>query len=467
MLHAGDSVLVGVSGGPDSVALLHALLNLAGRFSLRLGVAHLNHCLRGGCSDRDADFVAALARKLNLPCFIEKQNVGEYQRQNKLSLEEAARLIRYAFLEKIAEQKRYAKIALGHHADDNAELILMYLLRGSGLLGLSGIPPVRDGKFIRPMIRTTRAEILDFLALQEAGYVCDASNDDTRFMRNRIRRNLIPVLKNDYNPKIIEALNRLGAIAESEEEWTREIITSLFEKLVISRSDEMLILSAGELNTHHLAAKRRLVRKAIETVKGDLRRITLSHIDSVIAHLAGNGDGKSLDLPDRIRISLKNGNVYIVREKKALRTVRVKTVEEAPLVFEYRVVGIGVEPEPVICRIAETGMMLKFSQTGPLVFTDIHQAGHRFAFFDMDKLSFPLIVRNFRPGDRFVPLGLRGSQKVKNFFINRKVPRSKRNKCPILLSQDKIIWIAGYEIDDTVKVESSSRNILKVELLLA
>ncbi|MBW2681133.1 MAG: tRNA lysidine(34) synthetase TilS, partial [Deltaproteobacteria bacterium] len=160
MLKPRDSVLVGVSGGPDSVALFHLLLTFAPRFSLRLGVAHLNHCLRQNDSDKDAEFVASLAGRFDIPFYMHKANVRNYQLKNKLSLEEAARRVRYTFLNKEAEKNRFNKIALGHHFDDNAELVLMNLFRGSGPLGISGIPPVRDGKIIRPLIQSNRSEII-------------------------------------------------------------------------------------------------------------------------------------------------------------------------------------------------------------------------------------------------------------------------------------------------------------------
>ncbi len=163
MLQKGDSVLVSVSGGPDSVVLLHALLSLAPGLSLSLGVAHLNHCLRGEESDNDAGFVANLAEKRGIPFYEKKEDAGKYKRDRKLSLEEAARKIRYEFLSHTAEKEGFNRIALGHHSDDNAELILMYLFRGSGTLGISGIPPVRDNTFIRPFLFSKRSEIIEYL----------------------------------------------------------------------------------------------------------------------------------------------------------------------------------------------------------------------------------------------------------------------------------------------------------------
>ena len=195
MLKSEDSVIIGVSGGPDSVGLLHILIALAPRFSLRLGIAHLNHCLRHVESDNDAKFVASLSRTLDLPCYIQKEDVRKYQVENKLSMEEAARQVRYTFLKNVAKRNGFNKIALGHHREDNAELVLMNLFRGSGPLGLSGIPPVRDNEIIRPLINSQRSEIIDFLKINRFEYTSDASNKDAKYLRNKIRHHLIPQLK--------------------------------------------------------------------------------------------------------------------------------------------------------------------------------------------------------------------------------------------------------------------------------
>ncbi|MBW1983625.1 MAG: tRNA lysidine(34) synthetase TilS, partial [Deltaproteobacteria bacterium] len=237
MIQKGDAILVGVSGGPDSVALLHTLRFLAPDVSFTLGIAHLNHCLRGNDSDDDARFVLSLCEKLDLPCYMAKENVLAYKKQHRLSLEEAARRVRYEFYYNTAKTNAFNKIALGHHQEDNAELILMHLFRGSGPLGISGIPPIRKLKkdnirIIRPFIELSKTQIIDFLRKNNIEYVTDKSNQDTSHLRNNIRNDLLPLLKTSYNPKIIETLNRLSSIVRSEEKWMDDIIVPLFEQTV-------------------------------------------------------------------------------------------------------------------------------------------------------------------------------------------------------------------------------------------
>lgn len=461
MLKPKDSVVIGVSGGPDSVALLHVLLTLAPRFSLRLVVAHLNHCLRQSNSDKDAAFVASLAKKCDLPCYIHKEDVRKYQLENKLSLEEAARRVRYTFLNSVAETNRFNKIALGHHFDDNAELVLMNIFRGSGPLGLSGIPPVREGKIIRPLLGLKRSELIDFLNENGLKFVADATNRDTRYLRNRIRHNLMPLLKTSYNPNIIETLNRLASIIRFEEEWIEDVIHPLFEKAVSSMQDDHVALSVSKLDGMHIAAQRRIIRKAIASIKGDLRRISFAHIDSATNLLERGQTCGTLDLPNRIRI-WRNGDILLFsKEKNALRGLDVRFGQAETIPFKYKI----IKPESIF--IKEINAYIKFTEMGVENLPDFESTGQNTGFFDRMALSFPLVLRNFQPGDRFKPLGMTGTQKLKKFFIDKKVPKKERARCPILLCRGKIIWVAGYRIDESVKVKPSTRNVLKVELSLA
>ena len=245
MIDPGDAVLVAVSGGPDSMALLHLLVALSPALSLRLGVAHLDHGLRKEAAQRDAAFVAGAAAGLGLPCHVGKENVTAYRDRHRLNLEEAARTIRYRFLGQTAAAYGYSRLATGHQADDNAELVLMNLLRGSGPGGLAGIPPRRrlseaDGPpgrpgaridIIRPLIAVTREEVLAYLSDRSIAHVTDDSNSDPAYLRNRLRRDLIPHLARAYNPRIAAALNRLSAILRSEDEWADAVARGLFETL--------------------------------------------------------------------------------------------------------------------------------------------------------------------------------------------------------------------------------------------
>ncbi len=461
MLKPKDSVIIGVSGGPDSVALLHVLFLIAPRFSLKLGVAHLNHCLRRNDSDKDAQFVELLAKKYDLSFYTHKTDVRKYRIDNKLSLEEAARRVRYTFLNNVASTMKYNKIAVGHHSDDNAELILMNIFRGSGTKGLSGIPPVRDHKIIRPLITLNRSEIIDFLSQNKIDYITDASNTDTKYFRNRVRHDLIPLLKTAYNPKISDTLNRLSSIIRSEEEWIDDVVHPFYEKTVLDVQKNYIILSVSMLNRYHPALKRRIIRMTIEKIKGDLRRIRFVNINSAIGLLEKRPDYGKVDLPDRIRIQRDRDALYVIKEKRILRDVSEKYGHSDTFAFEYQIEKF----ESVLIR--EIGAAIKFTEIRMEKVLDYRYTGQHTGFFDKETISFPMVIRNFRPGDAFKPLGVGGTQKLKKYFIDKKVPRNERIKCPILLSRGKIIWVVGHRIDESVKVMPSTRNVLKVELLLA
>jgi len=453
MFVPGDTVLIAVSGGPDSVTLAHILNTIAEEYTLQLAIAHLNHGLRELESDRDAEFVAVLAGNLDLPFYLEKKDVRTFQRHRHLSPEEAARQVRYAFYHAVASKGGFNKIALGHHRHDNAELVLMNLLRGSGPLGLSGIAPVRDGKIVRPLIHLKRSEILDYISEKKITFVNDSSNADPAYRRNKIRHHLIPELKKSYNPAIVASLNRLGEILRTEDQWMDETLEPVFNECVLSRATGRVSLALPAVNGMHLAAGRRIIRKAIFSVKQDLRRITFLHVDAVLK-LAKQGQAcGSLNLP---------GGVRVIKDTAAL-TIQKEDPEFQADVSDYRYViaAEGITPIP------EAKAAIKLVEIEANDLPDFRESGDTRAFFDRDCLQFPLVVRNFRPGDRFSPLGMAGTQKLKKYFINNKIPARQRKKCPLLLSADKIVWVAGHRTDNSVKLVPQTRRILMGELLLA
>jgi tRNA(Ile)-lysidine synthase len=463
MVEAGDTVLAAVSGGPDSVALVHILLALAPKFSFQVAIAHLNHCLRDDESERDEAFVISLAEQLELPVHVERQEVRRYQKSHRLSLEEAARQVRYRFYHAIAAKYGYKKIALGHHSDDNAELILMYLLRGSGPLGLSGIPRVRDDKIIRPLIDIKRAEIMDYIAVKGLDHIEDSSNTDSQYLRNKIRNRLIPELKAEYNPNLIDSLNRLALILDAEERWIESLIQLIFEKVIIFEEQGRIGFDISALNQQTIAVRRRLIRKAVLKVKGNLRRIAFAHVEMAVKLAQEGPELGVLDLPDRIRISRQSDVLMMSREPQNPRHLANGPLLSLTPDYEYRLA------KPGQISIKEAALKIRFSEILPEHSSDWPPSGDGtgVAYFDMDKIHFPLVIRNFRPGDRFSPLGMTGRQKLKKFFIDHKVSRTERTKCPILLSRNEIIWVVGHRLDNAVKIGSQTRSILKAELSLA
>ncbi|MBF0379094.1 MAG: tRNA lysidine(34) synthetase TilS [Desulfamplus sp.] len=361
MISSGDSLLVGVSGGPDSVALLLFLVDIDNNFNKykNIGLAHINHCLRGEESDRDEEFVKELAKKYNLPFHNLKVDVPYFAKENNLSFEEAAREIRYSFYKDISQKENYNKIALGHNYDDNAELVLMNILRGSGTKGLSGIPPIRymqeddhvsskniaknNIKIIRPLIEVPREQILNYLNVKQQSYMIDSSNDDTFYLRNRVRHSLIPKLKDSYNPSITDSLNRLSKVIMDENSFMEEMTEQILQKAIIYKEQESpetyennqnsqidikyqvvdneIVVDPKIFEDMHRALAKRLIRSAIEKVKGDLRRITFIHIEDILKLIYSKTGGKTIHLPDKIRIIKSRQSISFRKESKPLREI--------------------------------------------------------------------------------------------------------------------------------------------------
>jgi len=319
MLESKDSVLVAVSGGPDSVALLLSLLHLKQVYDLSIGIAHLNHRLRGEDALRDEAFVRDLAEHFSLPFFCEQKDVAAYAVRHRLSVEEAGREVRYDFFSRMANHHGYDKIALGHNKNDNAELVLMNLLRGSGPKGLSGIPPVRDNLYLRPLIRMTKQEILDFLEAESQTFRMDGSNTDTAYIRNAVRLRLIPVLESEFNPDIVDALDRLSRILRQEEDFLDAEAEKCFQACMTEKGESFISFSKMRLSNLHPALVNRVIRKGIGMMKTDLRRISLGHMSDILGFCFHRASGNSLDLPGRIRIYKKKDVIRIQREDRPLR----------------------------------------------------------------------------------------------------------------------------------------------------
>lgn len=443
MLTQGDKVVVAVSGGPDSTALLHILNRLREEWNLSLTVAHFNHGLRGSESDRDATFVENLAKLLMLPCKVEKGDIYPFKHQMKLSTEEAARVLRYRFLEDTLKMEGAQRVALGHTADDQAEDILMKILRGSGRLGLCGIPPVRDKIFIRPLIEVSRSQIEGFLEQYALSYITDSSNRDRRFLRNKIRLDLIPILERAYNPKLKENLVQLSSILRDEEDWLQGVVAQEFLKISKCHDFAKVIFDAGRFLDLHSALQLRLARKAVEAVKGDLRAIGFNHILDVLKLANQTHPSKMLNLPGGLIV--RRSYKYIVFEKRAK-----ELVDFLYLVSDLKPVAVKEVNKVISFEVVDYNKDLNI------------EVDKNVAYMDYHKVHFPLIIRNIRAGDKFRPLGMGGFKKIKDFLIDCKIPKNMRKFIPLLVAGDQIVWISGLRLDDRVKLTGDTREVLKV-----
>jgi tRNA(Ile)-lysidine synthase len=462
MLPAGSRVLVGLSGGPDSTALLLCLQRLSAAGGFAVGAAHLNHGLRADRAAADARHAAALAGALDIPFSVETRSVETFRRAHRLSPEEAAREVRYQFLQDVARQQGYDRIALGHHRNDDAELLLMRILRGSGPLGLAGIPPKRSGRggnveIIRPLIRTPRSEILAFIDRCGVATVDDESNADIRFLRNRIRHRLLPLLEARYNPSVVAGLGRMARLMRDEEDWLEGMAVDALRALTLADHGTLLVLDRSGLAAGHPALQRRVLRAAVRQCKGNLRRMGFAPLEAARRFaLSGPARGRC-DLPDGVVIRGNNDRLHVQRVARASEGGRPRAPERNAPPFAYAI------PSPGRYSILEAGVTLTLSCLDGPPAEDVYRTGQQTAFFDMDKLRFPLAVRSFRPGDRLAPLGLKGTQKVKKIFIDRKIAPNERQRYPLLVSGDQILWVVGLRQSEVAQIAPATTRCLKVE----
>lgn len=446
MLQPGDRVIVSVSGGPDSVALLHVLYQLRERYDLTLQVAHLNHGLRGKEALRDVRFVENLAHKMGLPCVVETFDVPSYKKNHSLSSQEAARVVRYQFLEEVKKRTGASKIALGHNANDQAETLMMWLLRGSGLKGLGGMPPVRNGVIIRPLIETTRKEIAAFLDKKKIPFVVDSSNRKNDYLRNRIRNEIFPLLEEHYNPQIVKKLVNTANLLSLENEYLEDNADKLLDGIILDQKSTSVTIGIKELLALPLALRLRCLRAVLEKVKGDLKRITSIHLFDILAIAASRQPHKGLKLPGGIRV-----------ERSYLR-LKITSNQFTPLPFRYQFSSI-----PDSALLNEIGKEMVFNLVGRSKVV-LKNTNTNIAYLDADKVLMPLVIRNAKPGDSFQPFGMKGEKKIKNFFSDEKVALNERKRVPLVFCGDLLGWVGGMRIHHGLRVTSRTKRILKIEL---
>lgn len=440
LFRKGEKVVVAVSGGADSVALLDILASMK-EYRLCLVVAHLNHRLRGAESDGDEAFVRDLAARYGIPCEVAGEDVLALSRARKLSLEEAGRLARYRFFDSLAEKYAASAIALAHHADDQAETVLMRLLRGAGGGGLAGMAP-KSGHYVRPLLHVCRSAIERHLAARGLSFRTDSSNRDTAFLRNRIRHELLPLLTS-YNPSISGRLADTGEILASDEAFLAQIAEERFASLASMKGEELSLPLEGLVGEPR-ALVLRILRRAILGVKGDLRALAYRHIAAVERLLSTPKAHAALSLP---------GGVVARKSYGAVRFTASAMESFAP--YDVMIEGPGTYPLPGGYELAVEPALppSEWSRDEKLV-----------AFIDRHAAPFPWTVRTFRPGDRIRPLGVGGTKKVKDLFIDRKVPLDERRRIPLLFAGMTLLWVAGIQRADVALVAAGAGEALRVEL---
>jgi tRNA(Ile)-lysidine synthase len=469
-----DKVVVGVSGGPDSLCLLHVLDTLRAGFDLQLTIAHLNHQLRGAASQADQDFVRDISVRWQLPIFVETADVATMATQRRQSLEEAARQIRYAFLGRVAAEVNANKIAVGHNADDQVETVLMHFLRGSGLAGLRGMLPLMpladlrldpddlpvssaspSPQLIRPLLETPRGEIEAYCQSHHLAPHQDNSNQDTTFFRNRLRHELIPLLES-YNPNLRQTLQRTAKVMAAETEFLHDQLAQAWQVVVRRESEEQIELDLSTWRSLPLALKRSTLRRAVQMLRRSLRDINFEHIESAITILEKGHVGAKATLPQGLFVTLGYDNFVIAPDTAPA----IPATPDQPQLLQDQVLPLNL---PGVTPLPDTNWQLKANFVTRAQFNPdcLSHLDRWEVYLDAEVVGPNPVLRPRRPGDIFAPSGLDGhSQKVSEFMINQKIPAHWRNRIPMIVSGDQILWVCGYRPDERACLRPSTRRIV-------
>ncbi|HXG56038.1 MAG TPA: tRNA lysidine(34) synthetase TilS [Vicinamibacterales bacterium] len=451
LLSRGGRVVVALSGGPDSVALLHILLDLQARGELVVAaVAHFHHGLRGADADDDQRFSSDLATSLGLPFHAGYGDVRARARAERRSVEDAARLVRYEFLAEIVGRVNASAVAVGHTLDDQAETFLLRLIRGAGSRGLAGIRP-RAGIVIRPLLDIRRATLRDYAQAHKLAFRTDPTNADVTIPRNRVRHDLIPRLERDYSAGIVEVLAREAASAREDEARLHGEAIDLAASIVLTRNAREVVLDAPALTALHPAVRSRVAREALEHLAGE-RFLGFEHLQRFLEFVSTGSPGSALSLPGqqaRLRLAAPQGGaagrlVVVLGPEPARGVTRETNSFQFPLSIpgEVMLSSLGLA---VAADWGDASAM----RDGP---SGCSALGAR----------LPLMVRSRKPGDRFHPPGMGGrSRKLQDYLVDRKVARSDRDLLPLVVDHDeRIVWIVGHAVSEDFRVTAPSRGVI-------
>ncbi len=499
LIQRKERVVVGVSGGADSVCLLHLLARWRRRLGISLHIAHLNHEIRGVESQADAEYVSNLADSLGIPITIDRQDVAAYRAERRCSLEEAARELRYAFFARLARKIGAHRIAIGHTKDDQVETILMHILRGTGITGLCGLahcsplvhaskgmslppkaPTVAKGQrsslfVIRPLLDITREETASYCRKHQLDPRIDSSNLLPSFFRNRLRLHLLPLLR-QYNPSIDQALLRLADIAKEDSVLIEQQVSGLWHE-VARQENNTIYLDKKHVAALPIALQRHLLRVAVTKLAGDVRDIEANHVEAA-RNLLNKQPSKRICLPHGLICQGGYDELAITRPRSATTTPLSIIASELsqpelppcpfpPLPHESHLKVPGKTAFSgwnVLASIVREQVAF-LSSRGVMTPSERACQSNLVAHFDLQKTGMNLHVRKRRPGDRFQPLGMSMPKKLHEFMVDAKIPRSWRGRIPIVCSPQQIIWVVGWRIDDRVKLAKASKEILRLEFI--
>ncbi len=460
MIEKGETLFVAVSGGCDSTVLLHLLLDLVPSWKLKLAVLHINHQLRGTASDQDEAFVRTLAKKNKIPFFTTKVPVKEVAREQKMSLEEAARTVRYEFFERMVKTKEAQKLVLAHTLDDQAETVLMRIMNGTGLQGLQAIRPKRKlggAYLIRPLIEVSRLEIRAFAKENHIKFREDKSNRSLRFVRNKIRLKLIPFMEKAFNPQVKKALARLPHLLDVDLSFLDETAETFYRKLAVEEGGKQISFLKQPFFQLKPSIQYRLISTALQKLGN--AELDFDHWNQFL--------GLLITKP-RFNFQFPKGLIAAVLPDR----LKIKPAKQTPVSFFYSLkLGQSIYSPELDVTLSCDEMSLPSADVGvPFEGRDksrpynFKKKDPSFEILDRDLLQFPLIIQNRKAGDRIQPLGQQKTVKLKGLLINKRIPVEKRDYLPIIFSDRQIVWVAGVAMSDRFKVTPETKQFVRLSL---
>lgn len=449
LLEKGQGLVLGISGGPDSICMLSLFVRLKNEWDLKIVPVHLNHMLRGEDSKKDALFVSEFCRQNGLECLSYEMDIFGMSEKLKISLEEAGRKARYDLFTSAAKKNGCSRIALGQNLNDQAETILMRIMRGTGLKGLAGIEHMRDGIFIRPILIFKRSEIENYCKENGLNPRTDLTNLEPVYTRNKIRLELLPYIENNFNEKISEALFRMGGMLREDSDFIEHEAEKEFEKIAKVDNGNGVLISREDFNKIHKALKTRILRRAVQEVKGNLTDVTEERVSAALDSIERAAGKKTIEFPGFVDVIITSGMISVRKRKNGFKRNE----------FEYT-----LEIGETFC-MEETGDLIKIERM-PFEKGFDRSSNPWTVFIDEGKVANGFLkVRNRRNGDRFFPLGMKGTKKLKDFMIDNKIEKTKRDSVLLICDGDEIAWVAGHRMSDLYKVDAGTENVLKITIV--
>ncbi|MFP4081458.1 MAG: tRNA lysidine(34) synthetase TilS [Candidatus Aminicenantes bacterium] len=438
LLEKKDRILVAYSGGLDSSCLLALLLEVGEEWDFEIFLGHFNHKLRPG-AEEDVKFVQDVASRHSLPLILGSEDVRSYAHKKGLGVEEAGRRLRYEFLKKTARERGLTKIATGHTMTDQAETLLMRLMRGSGPRGLASIYPMVEGLIVRPLLQLERDDIQDWMRKKRIPYRIDESNFDPRFFRNKIRMELIPYIQKNFEPRIIPQLAKAASILREEEVLLERLAQEKAQRAIVEK-DRRLSLDINILHPVSPALGRRVVREFIHRLKGNLKGVSFKDVESVLRLERG----KEHHLEKNLILCREEDLVFIKKPRTQISYEYLWEGKDPVEIKEINSIFEGNE------KTRKPGLHLDFNDEAQ-------------AYLDREKLRFPLLIRNRRPGDKYQPLGAPGQKKLKEIMRAKGIPLSEREDRPVFFSGEEIVWVLGLPVSEKFKISTQTKTVFAIK----